>query len=102
VMASADNAIGVELRGSRALAWRTDDGNLTRLGGVRVGRWRALELRLSVGRSIGIAIRAAHAWRRLASEQPPPRWTSGPRVALRVSGPPAARASFDRLWINPR
>jgi xylan 1,4-beta-xylosidase len=102
VMASVGNAIGVELRGSRALAWRTDDGKLTRLGGVRVGRRRALELRLSVGRSIGIAVRAAHKWRRLASEQPPPRWTSGPRVAVRVSGPPTARASFDRLWIDPR
>ena len=39
---------------------------------------------------------------RLAPEQPPPRWSSGPRVALRVSGPAAARASFDRLWIDPR
>jgi xylan 1,4-beta-xylosidase len=102
VMASADNAIGVELRGRRALAWRADDGRFARLGGASVGRTRPVELRLTVGRSIRMAVRSKHGWRRLAPQQPPPRWTSGPRVALRVSGPPAARASFDRLWIDPR
>ncbi len=102
VMASADNAIGVELRGGRALAWRVDDGRTTRLGGARVGHTRAVELRLTMGRSIRIAVRSKRGWRGIAPDQPPPRWTSGPRVALRVSGPPAARASFDRLWIDPR
>lgn len=102
VMASADDAIGVELRGTRAVAWRTDGGRITNLGAVRVGRPGAVELRIAAGRSIRLGFRAEHGWRRLAPEQPPPRWRSGPRVALRVSGPPAARASFDRLWIDPR
>jgi xylan 1,4-beta-xylosidase len=102
VMASDDNAIGVELRGRRALAWRTDDGKVTQLGTVRMSGRRAVELRLTAGRGIRIAIRTDHRWRRLAPEQPPPRWTSGPRVALRVTGPTTARASFDRLWIDPR
>jgi GH43 family beta-xylosidase len=101
VMASAADAIGVELRGSRALAWRADDGRISRLGVAHSGA-RAVELRLTVGQTIRIAIRTGQRWRRLGSEQPPPRWTSGPRVALRVSGPAAARASFDRLWIDPR
>ena len=102
VMASADDAIGAALRGGRALAWRVDDGHLSKLGEASVGSRRALELRLTVGRSIQIAIRTEHGWRRLAPAQPPPRWTSGPRVALRVGGPANARASFDRLWIDPR
>ena len=102
VMASADNAIGVELRGGRALAWRADEGRVTRLGSARVAGRRAVELRLVVGRRIAIAIRGRRGWRRVAPGQPPPRWTSGPRVALRVGGPVSARASFDRLWIDPR
>jgi xylan 1,4-beta-xylosidase len=102
VMASVDDAIGAELRGTRALAWRADGGHITRLAAASVGRQRPVELRLTVGRSIRIAVRTRRGWRKLGSEQPPPRWTSGPRVALRVSGPAAARASFDRLWIDPR
>ena len=102
VMASADNAIGVEVRGGRAFAWRADDGRVTRLGNVRVASRRGAELRVTVGRSIRVAVRGQHAWRRVAPAQPPPSWTSGPRVALRVTGSPTARASFDGLWIDPR
>ena len=102
VMASADDAIGVELRRSHVLAWRVDDGRMTELGTASIGNRRAVELRLTVARVVRIGVRSGHGWRRLAAEQPPPRWTSGPRVALRVSGPAAARASFDRLWIDPR
>ena len=101
-MASADNAIGVELRRGRVLAWRADDGRMTELGAASIGTRRAVELRLTVARGIRIGVRSGRGWRRLAPEQPPPRWTSGPRVALRVSGPATARASFDRLWIDPR
>jgi GH43 family beta-xylosidase len=102
VMASTDDAVGVELRGARAFAWRADAGRLTQLGSASVGHTRAVELRLSVRHRIRIAVRAGNGWRRLGAAQPPPRWTSGPRVGLRVSGPAAARASFDRLWIDPR
>jgi hypothetical protein len=102
VMASAGDAIGVELRGGRALAWRADDGHTTALGDATLGNGRPVELRLTVGSSIRIAVRAGRGWQRLARPQAPPRWTSGPRVALRVNGPAAARASFDRLWIDPR
>ena len=102
VMASADNAIGVELRGARALAWRVDEGRLTRLGTVSVGHARIVGLRLTVGRHIRLAVHNRRGWQRLAAEQPPPRWTSGPRVALRVSGRAGARAAFDRLRIDPR
>ena len=101
VMASAANGIGVKLRGRDALAWRVDDGRRTRLGRTRVGRAERVELRVGMGASVQLAVRAHHGWRALGGKQPPPRWTSGPRVALRVSGPPVARASFDGLWISP-
>jgi hypothetical protein len=102
VMASATNGISMELRGPNALAWRVNDGRRTELGRVRVGRPEPVKLRLSMGASVRLAVRARGRWRPLGGAQPPPRWTSGPRLALRVSGPPAARASFDRLWISPR
>jgi xylan 1,4-beta-xylosidase len=102
VMASAADGIGVELRARHALAWRVDDGRRTQLGRTRVGRAARVELRVGMGASIRLAVRGRHDWRALGGEQPPPRWTSGPRVGLRVSGPAGARASFDDLWIRPR
>jgi hypothetical protein len=102
VMASAANGIGVELRGRHALAWRVDDGRRKPLGHLRVDRAERVELRVRVGANVQLAVRARDNWRELGGEQPPPRWTSGPRVALRVSGPPPARAAFDGLWISPR
>jgi xylan 1,4-beta-xylosidase len=102
VMASAENGIGVELRGRRALAWRVDDRRRSALGRAPIGRRGRVELRLSMGASVRLAVRIHGAWRPLGGEQPLLHWTSGPRVALRVSGPPAARASFDHLWISPR
>ena len=101
---------GVRRRSDRSGAARragggvaADDGRLTGSARGRVGRPGAVELRVSVGRSIRMAVRArARLAPRSAPEQPPPRWTSGPRVALRVSGPAGARAAFDRLWIDPR
>ena len=50
-MASDDNAIGVELRGGRALAWRVDDGRRHRAWGCACRAARApVELRLTHGR----------------------------------------------------
>jgi xylan 1,4-beta-xylosidase len=102
LMASAVDGIGVELRGRRALAWRIDDGRRTPLGSTRTGSAERVELRVDMDASVDLAVRTRGDWRSLGGEQPPPRWTSGPRVGLRVSGPPAARASFDGLWISPR
>jgi xylan 1,4-beta-xylosidase len=102
VMASAVNAVGVDVRGRRALAWRIDDGRVTRLGGTRVGGSPSVELRLRMGTTVRLAVRTTRGWHPVGGAQPPPRWTVGPRVGLRVSGPPSARAGFDRLWISPR
>jgi xylan 1,4-beta-xylosidase len=102
VMASAANAVGVELRGRRVRAWRVAHGRRTELGQAPVGRRERVELRLTMGASVHLSVRVRHHWRPLGGGQPQPHWTSGPRVALRVSGPPGARASFDGLWVNPR
>ena len=102
LMASAENGVGVELRGREALAWRVDDGRRAELGRVAVGRGERVELRADMGSSIRLAVRTRGGWRSLGGEQAPPRWTSGPRVGLRVSGPRSAQASFGALWIRPR
>jgi xylan 1,4-beta-xylosidase len=102
LMASAADGIGVELRGRRALAWRVDDGRRTKLGETRVGHHERVELRVSMGASVRLAARGGHHWHPVGGAQPPPSWSSGPRVALRVTGAPGARASFERLWISPR
>jgi xylan 1,4-beta-xylosidase len=102
VMASATNGISFELRGPDALAWRVNDGRRTDLGRMRVGLHGPVKLRLTMGARVRLAVRTRGQWRPLGDPQPPPRWTSGPRVALRVGGPGAARASFERLWISPR
>ncbi|HYN90504.1 MAG TPA: glycoside hydrolase family 43 protein [Thermoleophilaceae bacterium] len=102
VMASASNGVGVELRGRRAVAWRSDDGRVTQYGAVRVGRARTLSLRVTVARRVRISVRGRGGWRRIGGEQQPPRWTAGPRVALRVTGPGGARAAFEALRIRPR
>jgi xylan 1,4-beta-xylosidase len=102
VMASATNGISFELRGPDALAWRVNDGRRTELGRMRIGRHELVKLRLTMGARVRLAVRTRGPWRPLGEPQPPPRWTSGPRVALRVAGPAAARATFDRLWISPR
>lgn len=102
VMASASNGAGVELRGRRAVAWRSDDGRVTQYGAVHVGRARKLSLRVTVARRVRISVRGRGGWRRIGGEQQPPRWTAGPRVGLRVTGPGGARAAFEALRIRPR
>jgi GH43 family beta-xylosidase len=101
VMASDGNAVGIELRGARAAAWRRDDGRLAQLGAVRLPR-DAMELRVSVGATVGLAVRARGRWQGVGGTQPLPRWAGGAHVALRVGGPAGARAQFDSLSIDPR
>jgi xylan 1,4-beta-xylosidase len=101
VMASDGNVVGIELRGTRAAVWRRDDGRLTRAGAVPLPRGRA-ELRVTVGATVALAVRTRRRWQSVGGAQPLPRWASGAHVALRVSGPPGARAQFDSLSIDPR
>ena len=103
VMASAEDAVGAELRGRRVVAWRVDEGRRRVVGRVRVRTRResAVRLRLSLGSNVRLAVRERGSWRRVG-EARPPRWTSGPRVALTVRGRRGARAAFYSLSIHPR
>lgn len=115
VMASDGNTVAVELRGRSAVAWRRDDGRLTRLGSVslaRPGREQPLtprrvarpatRLRLTIDATVSLEVLADGRWRAVGAPQEPPRWAGGARVALRVGGPAGARAQFDSLSIDPR
>jgi xylan 1,4-beta-xylosidase len=101
VMSSDGNAVTVELRGGRAVAWRRDENRLALLGSVPV-KERLPELRVDVARTVRLAVRAGTRWRTVGGLQPPPRWAGGAHVALRVGGPAGARAQFDSLSIDPR
>jgi hypothetical protein len=100
-MSSDGNSVTVELRGEHAVAWRRDDNRLARLGSMPVRR-RLVELRVHVGQTVRLAARAGGRWRAVGGLQPLPRWAGGAHVALRVGGPPGARAEFESLSIDPR
>ncbi len=105
VMASDGNTVAIELRGNGAVAWRRDDGRLTRLGSIGLaGRAPrdATELRLSIGADVRLAVREGRSWREVGGPQPLPRWAGGAHVALRVAGPDGARAEFESLAVDPR
>ena len=61
-----------------------------------------LELRVSVGRNVRLAVRVRGRWVAVGSPQPLPRWAGGAHAGLSVSGPGRARAQFDSLTIDPR
>ena len=114
-MASDGNTLAIELTGGSAVAWRRDDGRLTRLGSVALAgpgpgppgaapgvARQAVRLRLALGRTVSLAVRSGGRWRDVGGPQEPPRWAGGAHVALRVGGPRGARAEFDSLSIDPR
>jgi xylan 1,4-beta-xylosidase len=100
VMGSEGNSVGIELRGGRAVAWRSDEGVRADTGSIRVGAGRT-RLRVAVGNRVRPAVRVAGSWRMVGSAEPPPRWASGARVALTVNGAPRARAQVDSLAVEP-
>jgi hypothetical protein len=103
VMASDEIGVGIELREGRAIAWRRDGGRRRIVGTRPVPRVAETRLRVRVAARVLLAVRGGTGgWRRVGPPQPPPRWRSGPRVALTVGGGRAARASFASLGIVPR
>jgi hypothetical protein len=103
VMSAGGNDVGVELRGRRVAAWRSVEGHrseATVRAHPRCCRSQ-VELRVSVGAHVRLAVRAGGRWRAVGGPQPLPRWASGPRAALTVAGPRGARAEFDSLAIDP-
>lgn len=108
VSGSEGNAVGIELRGARAVAWRSVEGRRAEMGRIRlqpghpiVGAERPA-LRVAVGHAVRLAVRIRGVWRTVGAPQPPPRWTSGARVALTARAAPGRPAHFDSLAIHPR
>ena len=120
VVAADGNEVGIELGSGGPVAWRSDEGRRTtapKEASVPVrGPYRdpgqhgshpqccrsPVELRVSVGSRVTLALRTRGKWRPVGAPQPLPRWASGARVALTVRGPAGARAQFDSLSIDPR
>jgi xylan 1,4-beta-xylosidase len=123
VMSADGNAVGVELRGGgRVAVWRSVEGRRTTILDRPPYGWSKqdrrsrsaanrsphccrsrVKLRVSVGRHVKLAVGiGGRRWQPVGRPQPLPRWASGPRAALTVTGPPGARAEFDSLSIDPR
>jgi xylan 1,4-beta-xylosidase len=107
VTGSEGNAVGIELRGARAIAWRSVAGRRTDMGRVRLPPGRPfvggsrLVLRIAVGDVVRVALHFRGRWRAVGHAQPPPRWASGARVALTARASPSLPAHFDSLAIRP-
>jgi hypothetical protein len=90
VNGSEGNAVGVELRAERAVAWRSVEGHRAPVGQVTLepgrplGRANRIVLRVTVGRSVRLAIWSRDRWRPVGARQPVPRWAGGARIALSV------------------
>jgi xylan 1,4-beta-xylosidase len=90
VSGSEGNAVGIELRASKVVAWSSVEGRRRITGRVRLPPGRPvagggrIRLRLAAGERVGVGVRVRGRWRRVGRPQPPPRWASGARVALSV------------------
>jgi xylan 1,4-beta-xylosidase len=102
VMGSEGNTVGIELRGRRAVAWRSDDGVRSDAGTLPLRRGRQVGLRVAVGSRVTVAVRTGGRWRRVGGRLHLPRWASGARAALTMDGAPRARAEVDSLALVPR
>jgi GH43 family beta-xylosidase len=107
VTGSEGNAVGIELRRSKVVAWRSVQGHRRITGRVRLppgrpvaGRGR-IRLRVVAGEHVRVAARVRGRWRRVGSPQPPPRWASGARIALSVRAP-RHTVRFEAPAITPR
>jgi xylan 1,4-beta-xylosidase len=90
VTGSERNGVGIELRAATIVAWRSVEGRRRIMGRIRLPPGRPLaghgriRLRVVAGERVRVAVRVRGRWRAVGRPQPPPRWASGARVALRV------------------
>ena len=107
VSGSEGNAVGVELRGARAVAWTSVNGRRRVTGRIHLPPGRPvsgsglIRLRVAAGARVTTAIRVRGRWRAVGRPQPPPRWASGARLALTVRAH-GRTARFGTPLIRPR
>jgi hypothetical protein len=94
------HALGLEVRGDRAVAWRREGKATITLGSVPVGRPRFVTLRITAepGSQYSFDVRKGGGWVRVAGPYPAPAWPAETRVMLHVSGRGAA---FERFSLGP-
>jgi xylan 1,4-beta-xylosidase len=95
-----DHAVGIEMRGTRAVAWRREGSSTVTLGSAPVGRPRFVTLRVTAepGLQYSFDVRKGAGWTRVAGPYPAPRWQAETRVMLQVTG---GRAAFERFSLGP-
>jgi xylan 1,4-beta-xylosidase len=101
--ADPEHALGVEVRGSRAVAWRREGSATITLGALPVGshRFESLRIVAEPGVQYSFAVRSGSGWARVAGPYPAPRWRGETRVVLRVAGGRRAHAAFERFSLGP-
>jgi xylan 1,4-beta-xylosidase len=101
--ADPGHAVGVEVRGSKAVAWRREGSATVVLGGLPIGRPRFASLRIvsEPGPQYSFEARRGPGWVRVAGPYPAPPWRGETRVVLRVAGKRGARAAFERFSLGP-
>jgi xylan 1,4-beta-xylosidase len=102
-LADPGHALGVDLRGGRAVAWRRDGEATTVLGSVATARHRgvALRIRSAPGGTYAFELRGLAGWVPVARPVPSPTWGDDTRIVLRVAGGPGARAAFEGFTLGP-
>lgn len=101
--ADGAHALGLEVRGGRAVAWRREGSTILTLGSVPIGRPRFVTLRVTAepGVQYSFEVRTGGGWTRVAGPYPAPAWPAETRVMLHVGGGRRARAAFERFSLGP-
>jgi hypothetical protein len=97
------HALGLEVRDTRAVAWRREGSATITLGSVAIGRPRFVTLRITAepGVQYSFDVRRRGGWTRVAGPYPAPSWPAETRVMLHVGGGPRARVAFERFSLGP-
>jgi xylan 1,4-beta-xylosidase len=98
------HALGIEVQGRRAVAWRTMGGQAVPLASRPIGRNRFVPLRIRAigGDAFAFEVGLPQGWVGVGAPryQAPP-WRGGTRVVLRVAGTRRSRAAFERFFLGP-
>jgi xylan 1,4-beta-xylosidase len=101
--ADGAHAMGIEVRGRRAVVRRFAGRRVQAVAARSIGHPRFVDLRIrSDGGSFAFDVRTGAGWVTVgASRYPSPPWSDETRVVLRVAGPRRARAAFERFSLGP-
>jgi xylan 1,4-beta-xylosidase len=102
VYTARDRAVGIELRRSRVVVWRSQRRGERVLASARIRRRRPTMFRVQVvdGQWFTFRVAVPGGWRQVGpTGYRPPFWLYTPRVVLRVDGARRDRAAFERFRL---